>query len=166
MMISLILLKRYWQNETNDSKKNHQQWPEWATRAVQRQVSLDTSGQLVWLTLFTILWSFFVLLNSSHQNFSNNTGDIIIKASVYLKDYFFFLCFFSLLLVICEKREKKNHPTRVTRFGYCWHIFLYCWTRLVKIFQMILIMSSLKFQYISEIFLFFFFLFFFILSPY
>jgi cell division protein FtsW (lipid II flippase) len=110
MMISLILLKRYWQNETNDSKKNHQQWPEWATRAVQRQVSLDTSGQLVWPTLFTVLWSFLVLLSSSHQDFSNNTGDIIIKASVYLKDYFFFLCFFSLLLVICEEREKKNTP--------------------------------------------------------
>jgi hypothetical protein len=32
IMISPLSLKRSWRDEFNNTKKNHQQWPEWVTR--------------------------------------------------------------------------------------------------------------------------------------
>lgn len=44
-------------------------------------------------------WSFFISLVSSCWDISNNTGGVIIRVSVYLKD-FFFLSFFSLSSIL------------------------------------------------------------------
>jgi hypothetical protein len=55
-----------------------------------------------------------------------------------------------------ERREKKikNYFTCAAHSGYCWHIFLYRWTRLVKIFSKILVVLLSEFQCISRMFLF------------
>jgi hypothetical protein len=90
----LVLLKRSRWAESNDTKEVHQRWLEWATQTVQKQVCLDTFGQLVWPTPFIIdnlYWFHYIHLI---EIFITVPVIFLLKYQCVFKVFFFFPWFF------------------------------------------------------------------------
>jgi hypothetical protein len=48
MTTTLVMLERYRRDESNDTKKDYEQWPEWVTWAIQMYRGLFIFGLLMW----------------------------------------------------------------------------------------------------------------------
>lgn len=113
--MSSILSKSSRREVYNNIKESYQWWLKWVTLVVQRwQVThwylmvSGTHSSYRW-------WSSTVLLNSSRQDFSNGTGDVIIGDLVCLQVLFFnfILSFLSplssqIIMRREEGRERSN----------------------------------------------------------
>jgi hypothetical protein len=108
-------VEKIWRDRYNDTEKSHQLWPEWATRTLQRQASLDTFWLLVWPTAFTVCDPHEH--SEGKRDFFNDTGDVIIQISMCHR-FFLSLFVFSLsplFLVICEDRWERRKLKKIKR---------------------------------------------------
>lgn len=95
MTISLILLKRSWRDDSNNTKKKSHMINEVSHTNTVKVLGLTC----LWAARMTnsnhYWWPFIISLDLSHQNLFNNTDGIIIKISIFRYAYkiFFFISF-------------------------------------------------------------------------